>query len=65
MCVHATLATPGSGIFSASLMKAKLVNPDNMGTGSMSVSSRKEHGLSEQEYARLRHISEASVKGFC
>lgn len=48
MCVHVTLATPGSGLLSASLMKAKLVEPDNRGTGSMSISSRKEHGLSEQ-----------------
>jgi hypothetical protein len=46
--MHVTLATPGLGLLSASLMKAKLVDPDNTGTGSMSVSSRKEHGLSEQ-----------------
>lgn len=64
MCVHVMLATPGSGILSAGLMSAKLVNPDNMGTGSMPVFSRKEHGFSEQGMLGSGTVVRAQLKGF-
>lgn len=47
IAVDTKLTTPDLGPFSATLIKTKLANPDKMGTGRVSVSTRMEQGRLE------------------